>query len=194
MDDADDVVGVLADHREAGVAGAAGPASITSSAGVVVLHGLVIRTRGVMTSAAAWSENRSVRPSSVACPRRAGPRCAERRTSELSSSARAGAGQLLLRLDAEGPEDRVGGAVEQQDQRLEDRGEQPPGTASPPWRSRSGSASAKFFGTSSPSTIESSVAMATPTTVPTDGHTRRRAARAPSADRRSSELIAGSIV
>ena len=162
------------------------------SAAVSVRATLAIRTRGVMTSAALCPENERVRPSRVAWSRSSRPSSALRRTSEPSSSAvrapdsssfgsipieRITALAVLLKSRMTGLNTVVKSVWN--------------GTTS--LAVASGSASAKFFGTSSPMTIENSVASTMPTTAPAPGTTASGTPR-PSIGSRSSELTAGSNV
>ena len=166
--------------------------SATISVAVSSWWTLVIRTRGVITSSAEWSENRSVRLSSVAWSWSSSPSSAERRTSELSSSAdRAPESSSFGSM----PMDRMTALAVLLNNRISGLNT----VVKNVWNGtttlavRSGSARAKFFGTSSPSTIDSSVATATPTTRadPRDA----RLGQPEGGERAvSNRLIAGSIV
>ncbi len=152
----------------------------------------VIRTRGVIRSEASNWENRRVRSSRVASSASSSPAVAEWRIRKLSSSAlraplssscgstpiaRISRLAVLFKNTTTGLNTVVNRAWN--------------GTTA--LAVASGSASAKFFGTSSPITIENTVASSTPTTAPMAGTAPSGTPSPPSGDS-SSELTAGSKV
>ena len=145
-----------------------------------------------MTSDASWSEKRSVRPSSVAVSCSSSPALADRRTSDESSSAdrapesstfgstpiaRSNAFALPLSSATAGRNTQVNAAW----------------NGITTFAVASGSASAKFFGTSSPMIIDSSVAMTIAVVAPT-GRTSAWGSPIAVSGPASSDEIAGSIV
>ena len=156
VDDADDVVRAVVDDGHAGVPAGRADVATTSAALSVAFTDGHPDARGHHVGGVE-AENRSVRSSSVASSASSSPAVAERRTRELSSSAVRAPDELLLRLDAQGADELVGGVVEQQHHGLNT-------VVKAAWNGTttlavaSGSARAKFFGTSSPITIENSVA------------------------------------
>ena len=127
---------------------------------------LATRGRGVMTSEAVWPENSRVRASRVAVSRSSAPWLAERRTRLVSSSAvRA---ELISSRGSTPTARRITFAV-----LLSRRTNGRKTAVNPSWKGMTtlatcrGRASARFFGTSSPMIIDSSVAIVTPTMVAT---------------------------
>ena len=156
----DDVVDAVVDRPGTGRIRFASARSMTVCAGSV-RSTLATLSRGVITSSAVCRLNTRVRESSVAVSRSRLPARAERRTSDRSSSAvraedsssfgsmpkaRRMALAVLLSSRTAGLNTAVKRDLER-DARA--------------WPSRSGSASAKFFGTSSPMIMEISVAITT---------------------------------
>ncbi len=173
MHDADHVVDIGGQHGEPREAGL--PRQSSTASAVSCRSTVSIRTRGVITSAASRSANRNDRPSSAARSTSNVPSIADRRTSELNSSAvrapessscgsmpraRTTTFAVWLRTSTNGLKIVVNPACSGTTIRA----------------TRTGTAMAKFFGTSSPKSIEPRVATTTPVTSRW-AHRRRRQAR-----------------
>ncbi|MCY1236686.1 hypothetical protein D9M72_493540 [compost metagenome] len=130
----------------------------------------VIRTRGVMTSAAECSEKRRVRCNRTAWSTSSTPSSADRRTSELSSSA-------LRAPDSSSFGSMPNDLMMPLAVLLNSRMTGLKTAVNRAWKGTTilavarGRASAKFFGTSSPITIEKMVARKIPATAPIPGTT-----------------------
>ena len=145
---------------------------------------LMVRTRGVMISPAVRVPNSTERSISSAVSASRVPWSAERcdQRGQLGGAARRA--QLLLRLDAEAADDRVGRAVEHPDRAAHHGGEGALEAAGWPGRSPSAWRCARFLGTSSPKIIVSDGAerpgrspTATGATAPSGTPSRRAAGR-----------------